>query len=390
MITLPSIVGHTSIESALKHALKVVSFYEFVPFEEAPTGEQAVVSGRVMRFDAKDILFSRREERRLIPAMRMCIMRGLGDRRTPALLWKISPGERGTDQVVLELHAIGMKTAAAEALLITVADAIAADLGITDRLIHINSLGVGESSERYLRELTSFLRKHAADLSNAQRERMTSDPVGAFLSFASKGALPSRVPSSMDYLSDEERKHFWDVLEYLELAEKTYELSPLVVGSGDCWARTIFEISRPGEQGRIPFAFGGRYDALAAKCINPAAAGVHVGIVFESPTMPVVKHIVTKPNIYFAHLGVEAKRRSIPVLEMLRMAHIPVHHSLAFDQLGPQMATVKQLNLPWLVIMGQKEVREGSALVRNTKSNAQVSIPIEGLAEYLRRKKAVV
>ncbi len=404
MITLDVVKGCSTSQSMIDHAIRVAGFYGFVPFEEAPMGEKAVVSGRVVHFDLKDVHFIRREEKRLMSALRTCALRGLGDRRMPALLYKLTPGDKGTNQVILELHVFGMKTAAAEALLMSVADAVAADLGLENRLIHINSIGAGESAERYLREVIAFLRKQSEYLTPAQQERIQDDPLGTLLSLRGGKLNPilARAPSSMDYLSEEERRHFWDVLEYLELAGKVYELTPTIVGSSDCWAHTLFEMTYPNAietladatvtdttpPTRVPFALGGRYDTLAMRSLGPAASAVQVAITFgmKSTAVPSVKKSKWKPTTYLAHLGLEAKRRSIPILEILRIAEIPVYHSLAYDQLAPQMAIVKQLNIPWLLLMGHKEAISNEVMVRNIRSNAQDSIPIPDLADYLHRR----
>ena len=393
MITLDVAKECSSPNAMLDRALKVATFYGFVPFEEAPTGERAVVSGRTLKIDP-NTRFVRREEKRLIDAIRTCAARGLGDRRMPAFLLKLAPGEKGTGHTILELHVLGIHTAAAEALLITVADAIAHELGIEDRLVHINSIGAGESSDRYLRELSGFLRKQAEYLSSEQRERTQTDPVGTLLSLRAPktSLLLMRAPSSLDYLSEDERRHFWNVLEYLEFAGKVYELNPAVIGSNDCWAHTIFEISYPQKTAdgivRIPFALGGRYDTLLSHTLGPGSSGVHVAITFgpKPIAVPLIRKSRWKPEVYLAHLGIEAKRRSIPILEKLRQAEIPVYHSLAFDQLGPQMAAVKRLGAPWLILMGHKEALANEVVVRNIRTNAQDTISSLELIDYLRRR----
>lgn len=394
MITIERAKLCSNATAIIDRAVRVATFYGFVPFEEAPLAEKAAVSGRIIRIDPKDVHFVRHEERRLISTIRVAALRGLGDGRMPTLLWKLTSSDRGVTQTILELHSLGMKTAVAEALLINVSDAIAQDLGIENRLVRINSIGTGESSERYQRELASFLRKNSEQLNATQRDRFEDDPVGTFFSLSGKThSFLSRAPSSMDYLSDDERRHFWNVLEYLELAGKLYELSPTVVGSSDCWSHTLFEMSLPGkneDDPRIPFALGGRYDTLARRSLGPGASAVTVGIVFEFKAPTQIKKHNWQPITYLAHLGLEAKRRSIPVLEILRQANIPVCHSLVYDQLAPQMAAVKKLNIPWLLIMGQKEALENEIIVRNIKTNAQESIPLLELANYLRRKHVVV
>ncbi|MBI2048615.1 MAG: hypothetical protein HYT30_01680 [Parcubacteria group bacterium] len=394
MITLEIAKACSSQNAMMDRALRVAAFYGFVPFEEAPMGERAAVAGKIVRLDPKDVHFVRREEKRLMSTVRVCAIRGLGDRRMPAFLCKVVPGDRGSGQTILELHVLGMRTAAAEALLVTVADAIAQELGIEDRIVHINSIGSGESAERYHRELSGFLRKQVEYLTPTQRERMHTDPIATLLSLRTPKPHPmlARAPSSLDYLSEDERRHFWDVLEYLELAGKVYELTPSVTGSNDCWAHTMFELSYPQETSegieRVPFALGGRYDTLLTRSLGQGSSGAHIAITFGPKPINIeqLKKPRWKPAAYFAHLSVEAKRRSIPVLETLRQAEIPVYHSLAFDQLAPQMAVVKRLNLPWLIIMGHKEALANEVAVRNIRTNAQDSVPIPELADYLKRR----
>src|SRR3989338_11054534 len=77
----------------------------------------------------------------------------------------------------------------------------------------------------------------------------------------------------MEYLTEEERRRFWDLLEYLEVFGLPSELSPHVRGSRDCWSHSLYQISaRDPESGSpMSIAFGGRYDPLASR-FAPAPA----------------------------------------------------------------------------------------------------------------------
>lgn len=389
MITLDSAKGCTSGPELVERAARVAQFYGFVPFEEAPRGEPSVLGQRSSKFDTKDILFARRDERLLVSAVKTCAINNLGDRRQPTLLWRLMPGERGV-ATAFELHAIGIPDAIAEGLLIGVTDAIATELGIAKRVVHINSIGSLESSARFTRDLANFLRKYGDDMPPQMRERIHVDPITVALSLADKGhPMLSRAPVSMDYLNEEERHHFWDVLEYLERAETYYELNPLVLGSRDCWSHTLFQMSQVDESAGTCtlFARGGRYDPLCARGTGAGASAVSVSIQLDTTAPQKIKPTPAKPSLYFAHLGKEAKRHAIPALEILRRAQIPVYQSLIHDQIAPQMLDAKRLAVPWILVMGHKEAVEGTMLVRDVRMNAQDTVPLQELSTYLKRRR---
>ena len=47
----------------------------------------------------------------------------------------------------------------------------------------------------------------------------------------------------------------------------------------------------------------------------------------------------------------------------------------------------KELDIPYMVIYGQREVLDKTVIVRTVKSNSQENVKIEKLAEYLKKLK---
>ncbi len=72
---------------------------------------------------------------------------------------------------------------------------------------------------------------------------------------------------------------------------------------------------------------------------------------------------------------------------MLRAERIPVYHSLTYDKFLDQMTAAESLNVPFVLIMGQKEANENSIVVRDMGSRAQETVSINELAGYLRKLK---
>lgn len=372
-------------------AIRTAEYYGFVPVEQALTRGRAQLKKQDF-----DIAFARRDERALMASARsgLSVLRKDKDVQ---LLWRLAKHQNGlrttTPCMTLELHVVGAPSAIAEALLILVVNAIAEEAGIQKRVLSINSLGSFESSNRFIRDVTTFLRKHTDTISPTLRPKAATDPLGTLIQLFEKGHPGTgRAPQSVEYLTEDERRRFWELLEYLEMSGISYELNSSILGSRDFWAHTLFELSSVDEETgvRSPFAHGGRYDPLAAKIAgegtSAALAAISVEIRGKSAYKPERRVL---PALYFAHLGSEARRRALPVLELLRRAGISVEQSLMHERLHEQMERARGLKVSHLLIMGHKEAMEGTVLVREVATNSQEAIPVPELAGYLRRRKVM-
>ncbi len=378
-----------STAAFLSNAVRVAEFYGFESMDNLPRTRS---TNRPLAPGARpdtDIIFARKDEKSLPAVARKLTSI---NRPYPLLVWRsIALGASQGGGFSFELHAIGISNAIAEALLIVVANAILEESGMKQRSLMLSNMGGPESSSRYNRDVATYLRKHIDSIALPLRPRATTDPIGTLVQLIERGhPAISRAPQPMDYLSEEERRRFWDVLEYIEIIGIPYELSGTIVGSRDCWAQTLFEIM--GEDSvsgdRVPLAFGGRYDPLLSRFARKPVSGAIVSIAVEERGASNLKPLHTGVrSMYFAHLGSEARRKSLPLLESLRQNGIPVYHSLWNERIGEQMAAASNLATPFVLIMGHKEAMEGTVLVREVATNSQESIALPELPAYLKRKR---
>lgn len=372
-------------------AVRTAEYYGFTSVEQALARGKASLPKKEF-----EIAHVRRDEKSLIPGIKagLSVPRNGKDVQ---LLWRLVKHQNGlrtpTPCMTLELHVIGAPSAIAEALLILVVSAIAEEAGVQKRVLSINSLGSFESSNRFIRDVTTFLRKHVDTISPTLRPKAATDPLGTLVQLFEKGHPGTvRAPQSVEYLTEDERRRFWELLEYLEMSGISYELNSSILGSRDFWAHTLFELASVDEETgtKSAFAYGGRYDPLAQKLVgsdvHAALATISVEIKGKSVVKPERR---TSPALYFAHLGSEARRRALPVLERLRRAGISVEQSLMQERLHEQMERAKGLKVSHLLIMGHKEAMEGTVLVREIATNAQEAIPVPELAGYLRRRRVM-
>jgi histidyl-tRNA synthetase len=120
------------------------------------------------------------------------------------------------------------------------------------------------------------------------------------------------------------------------------------------------------------------------------AVGVALGldrILLMPGTEDVKAKSQKNPKIFFVQLGLEAKLHSLTIIEMLRHARIPMVQSLSKDSLGVQLGMAERLEVPYVIIFGQKEALENVVIVRNMKTHSQETVKVENVVEYLKKLK---
>ena len=80
--------------------------------------------------------------------------------------------------------------------------------------------------------------------------------------------------------------------------------------------------------------------------------------------------------------------RSLSVIEILRHAKVPIAHSLSKDSLAAQLGSAEKTNIPYAMILGQKEVIDDTVIVRDMRTRAQDVVAIIKLSEYLKSLKS--
>jgi histidyl-tRNA synthetase len=303
--------------------------------------------------------------------------------RQPLFIWhtNIAAGRPAQKKSTIQFHALGSDHAIAEAVIIRALMSLSRDLFHEEPVLRINSMGDKETRARYARELSNYFRKRAETLPEECVSRSKQDVFqAAELVIARECA--DELPAPTEHLSDASRKRFEDLLEYLEMTETPFELARTLISRGSIWNDTCFEI-RVGDK-RV--AWGSRYNDLVRHFFPGIAAFSAVGAVFQMASEGVVKP-KSKPSrlrFSFVHIGDEAKRLSIQMAEEFRHAHVSLAQDIGVESLTEQMHLAERRGSPYLLIMGRKEALEGSAILRNRKTQEQTILPLKGLAERLK------
>jgi histidyl-tRNA synthetase len=295
------------------------------------------------------------------------------------------------------LEALGSEKSIIDALLIKTTITILEEAGAQNLTVDINSMGDKESRTVYIKELVSYYKKHIHALPAVDRERLKINPLRILDSKEPKTIeINQDAPDSVSSLSPAARKHFKEVLGYLDEMGINYQINKNLVRGLSYYTHTIFEIieENAAEDGTpLTIAGGGRYDNLARQIGSKKdlpAMGVAIGVdrVIESKWYKkLAPRILKKPKFYFIQIGLDAKLKSLNVIEILRKAHIPIIQSLSKDTLSQQLGMAEKSGAPYALIFGQKEALEGSVIVRNMTLHAQETIKLDRLLEYIKELK---
>ena len=295
-----------------------------------------------------------------------------------------------------DVDVLGSEKSILDALVIKTTWTILEEAGAKNLSVDINSIDDKECRASYIRELVSYYKKNISSLPAIDRERLKTNPLRILDSKEEKTIeLNQNAPDTLSSLCPDCKKHFKEVLEYLEKMEIPYNINKCLVRGLSYYTRTVIEIMIEDEETgkRITIAGGGRYDYLAKQLGSKkdvSAVGIAIGVdrVVEAPWFAKLSpRIIKKPKIYFIQLGFDAKLKSLNVIEILRKGKVPIAQSISKDNLGAQLAVAEKLGMRYSIIFGQKEAMENSVIFRDMSNRSQDTVKLPNLLDYIKNLK---
>lgn len=270
------------------------------------------------------------------------------------------------------------------------------DLGITVE-VQMNSIGNLEDRGRYLVELTGYLRSRRGQLSEESKKRLLKNPLRVLDSKEPEDqAVLEDAPQILDWLSDESKSFFMKTLEYLDEMNIPYVLNSRLVRGLDYYTDTVFEFYVPdnSEASQSALGAGGRYNLLVEQLggVPTPACGFAIGVervMIELERMNkkgmVERKDLKKLPVFFAQLGEQARRTTLFLIEEMRRDGTMVHFNLAKTSLKAQMEIANKIGATHTIIIGQKEVQDGTAIIRDMESGIQEIVDQKKLSHELKK-----
>ncbi|MFQ5580796.1 MAG: histidine--tRNA ligase [Nitrospiria bacterium] len=261
--------------------------------------------------------------------------------------------------------------------------------GVEGLSLEINSLGCPACRPAYRASLQGYLEKHLPTLCEDCRRRFAANPL-RILDCKKKDCreLTKLAPPPLDHLCQECRDHFRLVEEGLRTLKIPYEIRPHLVRGLDYYTKTAFEMTTTALGAQNAVAAGGRYDGLVAALGGPAtpAIGFAVGMERLMQLVPPSPLHNLPLHLYLIPLGKTAGEYLFPVLYALRQKDVRCEMGKDNASLKSQMKRADRLEARFVLIVGEDEIAQDRAVLRNMATKKQTDIVFTTLTKTILTK----
>jgi len=295
-------------------------------------------------------------------------------------------------------ESFGDENAATDAMLIFMAYKLLENLGLKNLVVRLNSIGDSNCRPQYMKALKDYYRNRGKKVCNKCKKRLKENILRALdCEEQNCKEIAKDVPQIVDYLDEECKAHFKNVLEFLDETKIPYSMESHLVRGLDYYTRTVFEIwqeEKPEENARPPWALcgGGRYDKLVNLLGGPKtpAAGWAMGvdrliITLKEAGIPMPEYRPS-PKVFIAQLGELAKRKGLVLFEEFRKHGIIARASFGRDSIKSQLRIANRLGIKYTLIIGQREALDDTIILREMDSGVQETVPQARILEMVKQR----
>ncbi len=334
--------------------------------------------------------------------VRAYLQHGMWNQPQPIKLWYWGPmfrhdrpqAGRQRQFTQFGLEVIGDASPVIDAQVIQMAYLFYTELGVPVN-IQINSIGTLEDRGRYKLELVQYYRSHRATICETCKARLIKNPLRVLdCKEAPCQPIKEKAPQIVNYLSNDSREHFMKVLEYLDELNIPYFLNHTLVRGLDYYSKTVFEVLPADAVDPVAQASlcgGGRYDLLVEEMGGrpTPAFGVAPGIerlIMQMRERQVVVAGEPSRQVYVAQLGDLSRRKAMVLFARLRTEGIVADQDFSKNSLKSQLEAANAKKIPFAFVIGQKEVQEGTVIIRDMDSGVQETVDFNKAPQILKRK----
>ena len=287
-----------------------------------------------------------------------------------------------------EFHQFGVEMAGtkdprADAEVISIAKSIIDTAGLRGIKLFINSIGCPECRAKYHAALKEYFAGRADELCDTCRGRLEKNPMRIL---DCKSPICSEIaegaPVILDYLCEDCREHFEKLQQYLTAMDIKFEINPKIVRGLDYYTKTVFEFVTTdiGAQGTV--CGGGRYDGLIETLSGKPCPALGFAMGLERLILTMEKQGLDFAaedtcDIYIASMGEAASIKAMQMCAELRADGVSAECDVVGRGLKAQMKYADKLGAKFSVVLGDSELENQTAELKNMQTGEKVTLPID-------------
>ncbi len=276
----------------------------------------------------------------------------------------------------------GSSSPEADAQVILLAYGLFKRLGLTKVTLRINSIGCKECRPDYRSALLDYFSSYEKELCDTCRERLQKNPLRV-LDCKSPicSGIAKNAPKTLEHLCDGCNSHFEKLKSILDACGVEYVVDPTIVRGLDYYTGTVFEFTVDSIGAQSTVCGGGRYDGLLSSIGGPElpAVGFGMGITRLIQALKdedLVPQFDNGCDIYIAALGDMAALPVFVLGQKLRDEGVSAETDLCGRSLKAQMKYADKAGAKYVLVVGDNEIDENSAELRNMRNGERVKIQL--------------
>jgi len=287
-------------------------------------------------------------------------------------------------------EAFGSTSPQLDAEIISYAVSILKALKITEVTVHLNSIGDDESKVHYRQALVDYLKPSITSLCKDCQKRYVTNPLRILDCKIDKDTdVIQQAPKPLDYLTNEAKAHFEDLLQYLDAMNIEYKIDHNLVRGLDYYTNTVFEVKAHldtlGAQNTI--CGGGRYNHLVSSLGGPEVPGVGFAFGLER-LMFALESINFQGDLDYVHLylmvlGDDQKSDGLAMLNRCRLGGLVADIDFLDKSMKQKWKQASLLHARFVAIYGEDEQKNEQINIKDQETGTEVTISKHQLYNYI-------
>ena len=288
------------------------------------------------------------------------------------------------------IEAFGSENPELDAEVISIAWNILVDYEISEiSSLQLNSIGSTECRDKYRGALKDFIRPNLNHLSETSKNRFKTNPLRILdTKSEDERQLLENAPTISDYYTDEDKRHFESLQQFLSAMDISFIINPKLVRGLDYYSRTVFEFTSSALGAQDALLGGGRYDKLVEVLggkPTPAigfAAGIERILIAKDSLGK--RTITLNNNVYFVCLDEAGIPDTLSLSNKLRKAKINVVFDPLRRSMKAQMRAANKSGSHFVIILGTNEIENKTLVIKNLRNSEQKVIPQSNLTKFFK------
>lgn len=260
------------------------------------------------------------------------------------------------------------------------------EIGLKEINFEINSIGCDRCRPRFKKALTDFFTDRVPNFCPDCQRRFNANPLRILDCKVDRCIeLRQGSPNILDYLCDECKTHFNELLLKIERLGVSYKLNPNLVRGLDYYTKTTFEVTSEHLGAQKAVAAGGRYDKLVEEFGGPKTPAIGFAMGLER-IVSLLKETWTEthptPKIFIATLGKDAVLEGLRIAESLRKKNLWIEMNYGEASLKSQLRKADRLGSEFAIVIGENELKSGKVQLKDLKSGISKELEIREIIRY--------